>query len=87
MFHHLKASEITKSASGTRTFQGAPYHAGVSFFLEEDQPGAGPKLHSTIIPRHSSWSRAPCASPSVTLMSTRVLAISSWSRPARRMPS
>lgn len=46
MFHHLKASEITKSASGTRTFQGAPYHAGVSFFLEEDQPGAGPKLHS-----------------------------------------
>jgi mannose-6-phosphate isomerase-like protein (cupin superfamily) len=46
MFHHLKASEITKSASGTRTFQGSAYHAGVSFFLEEDPPGAGPKLHS-----------------------------------------
>ena len=46
MFHHLKASEIVKSASGTRTFQGAPYHAGVSFFLEEDAPGQRPRLHS-----------------------------------------
>jgi hypothetical protein len=45
MFHHLRANEITKSASGTRTFQGEPYNAGVSFFLEEDPPGAGPRLH------------------------------------------
>ena len=45
MFHHLRASEIIKSADGTRTFQGEQYNAGVSFFLEEDPPGAGPRLH------------------------------------------
>ena len=45
MFHHLRANQITKSAGGTRTFEGAAYNAGVSFFLEEDPPGAGPRLH------------------------------------------
>ena len=45
MFHHLRAGEIIKSADGTRTFQGEQYNAGVSFFLEEDPPGAGPRLH------------------------------------------
>jgi mannose-6-phosphate isomerase-like protein (cupin superfamily) len=37
--------EIERSPGGTLTFEGEPHGSGVSFFLVDNKPGAGPDLH------------------------------------------
>jgi mannose-6-phosphate isomerase-like protein (cupin superfamily) len=41
----IRAGEIKPSSGGTITYQGEPYGGEVSFFLVNNQPGAGPVLH------------------------------------------
>jgi mannose-6-phosphate isomerase-like protein (cupin superfamily) len=41
----IRAGELPPSAAGTVTFEGEPYGSGVSFFLVNNEPGAGPDLH------------------------------------------
>jgi mannose-6-phosphate isomerase-like protein (cupin superfamily) len=41
----IRDGEIERSAGGTLTFEGEPYGSGVSFFLVDNAPGAGPDLH------------------------------------------
>jgi mannose-6-phosphate isomerase-like protein (cupin superfamily) len=41
----IRSGEIPRSPGGTLTFQGEPYGGEVSFFLVNNQPGAGPDLH------------------------------------------
>ena len=45
MHHVIRSGEIPRSPGGTLTFQGQPYGGEVSFFLVNNQPGAGPALH------------------------------------------
>lgn len=41
----IRAGELPPSPGGTVTFEGEPYGSGVSFFLVNHEPGAGPGLH------------------------------------------
>lgn len=41
----LRAAEQQPSPGGTVTFEGEPYGSQVSFFLVNNEPGAGPVLH------------------------------------------
>ena len=41
----IRSGELTPSPGGTVTFQGEPHGSGVSFFLVNNEPGAGPDLH------------------------------------------
>lgn len=41
----IRAGELAPTAGGTIRFEGAPYGSGVSFFLVNSVPGAGPGLH------------------------------------------
>ena len=41
----IRAGELRRSRGGTITFEGEPYGSGVSFFLVDSAPGAGPELH------------------------------------------
>jgi mannose-6-phosphate isomerase-like protein (cupin superfamily) len=41
----IQDGEIARSPGGTLTFEGEPYGSGVSFFLVNNEPGAGPDLH------------------------------------------
>jgi mannose-6-phosphate isomerase-like protein (cupin superfamily) len=41
----IRSGELQPSPGGTVTFQGEPYGSGVSFFLVNNEPGAGPDLH------------------------------------------
>ena len=41
----IRSDEIQPSPGGTVTFEGEPYCSGVSFFLVNNEPGAGPDLH------------------------------------------
>ena len=45
MHRVIRSGEIPRSPGGTLTFQGQPYGGEVSFFLVNNQPGAGPALH------------------------------------------
>jgi mannose-6-phosphate isomerase-like protein (cupin superfamily) len=45
MFKVLHTRDLTTSGSRTVRFEGAPYDAGVSFFLVDNDPGVGPDLH------------------------------------------
>ena len=45
MYRVIRSGEIARSPGGTLTFQGQPYGGEVSFFLVNNQPGAGPALH------------------------------------------
>jgi quercetin dioxygenase-like cupin family protein len=45
MYNVLRASEQQRSPGGTLTFEGEPQSSGVSFFLVDNEPGAGPDLH------------------------------------------
>ena len=45
MHTHIRAGEIEASPGGTLTYEGEPYGGEVSFFLVNNQPGAGPVLH------------------------------------------
>lgn len=46
MFHVLKQGEAPRGAIADVAFEGAPYGAGVSFFLGDLPPGQGAGLHS-----------------------------------------
>jgi mannose-6-phosphate isomerase-like protein (cupin superfamily) len=41
----IRSGELKPSPGGTITFEGEPHGSGVSFFLVNNQPGAGPDLH------------------------------------------
>jgi len=41
----IRSGELEPSPGGTITFEGEPHGSGVSFFLVNSQPGAGPDLH------------------------------------------
>ena len=41
----IRAGELRPSRGGTITFEGEPHGSGVSFFLVDSEPGAGPGLH------------------------------------------
>jgi mannose-6-phosphate isomerase-like protein (cupin superfamily) len=41
----IRSGEIPPGPGGTVTFEGAPFGSGVSFFLVDSRPGAGPGLH------------------------------------------
>jgi mannose-6-phosphate isomerase-like protein (cupin superfamily) len=41
----IREGEIGRSSGGTLAFEGEPHGSGVSFFLVENEPGAGPDLH------------------------------------------
>ncbi len=45
MHTFVRASELKPSPGGTITFEGEPFGSGVSFFLVDNEPGAGPDLH------------------------------------------
>jgi mannose-6-phosphate isomerase-like protein (cupin superfamily) len=53
MYRMIPAGEIAPSPGGTVTFEGAPYGSGVSFFLVNNEPGAGPDLHKH--PYSETW--------------------------------
>jgi len=41
----IRSGELQPSPGGTITFEGEPHASGVSFFLVNSEPGAGPDLH------------------------------------------
>ncbi len=41
----IRSGELRPSRGGTITFEGEPHGSGVSFFLVDSEPGAGPDLH------------------------------------------
>ena len=45
MHRVIRRGELSPSPGGTITFEGEPYESGVSFFLVNNRPGAGPDLH------------------------------------------
>ena len=45
MYRVIRSGELQPSPGGTVTFEGEPYGSGVSFFLVNNAPGAGPDLH------------------------------------------
>jgi mannose-6-phosphate isomerase-like protein (cupin superfamily) len=45
MHQVIRAGGLKPSRTGTVTFEGEPYGSGVSFFLVDNEPGAGPDLH------------------------------------------
>ena len=46
VFHLLHRSDLAPSGPRSKQFEGAPYRAGVSFFLVESEPGGpGVRLH------------------------------------------
>jgi mannose-6-phosphate isomerase-like protein (cupin superfamily) len=45
MHRLIRAGELQPSPGGTITFEGEPFGSGVSFFLVNNEPGAGPGLH------------------------------------------
>jgi mannose-6-phosphate isomerase-like protein (cupin superfamily) len=49
----IRAGEIEPSPGGTVTFEGEPYGSGVSMFLVNNEPGAGPDLHKH--PYSETW--------------------------------
>lgn len=50
MYHFVRRADLQESSSRTAEFQGAPYGAGVSFFLVDNDPGQGPSLHQHAYP-------------------------------------
>src|SRR5688500_20247682 len=45
MHRVIRSGEIERSPGGTLNFVGEPHGSGVSFFLVDSEPGAGPGLH------------------------------------------
>jgi mannose-6-phosphate isomerase-like protein (cupin superfamily) len=41
----IRAGELEPNRWGTVTFEGEPHGSGASFFLVNNEPGAGPDLH------------------------------------------
>jgi mannose-6-phosphate isomerase-like protein (cupin superfamily) len=53
MYRAIRSGELQPSPGGTVTFEGDPYGSGVSFFLVDNVPGAGPDLHKH--PYSETW--------------------------------
>ena len=53
MHRMIRSGEIAPSPGGTVTFEGEPHGSGVSFFLVNNEPGAGPDLHKH--PYSETW--------------------------------
>jgi mannose-6-phosphate isomerase-like protein (cupin superfamily) len=53
MYSVIRSGELHPSPGGTVTFEGDPYASGVSFFLVNNEPGAGPDLHKH--PYSETW--------------------------------
>ena len=49
----IRSGELQPSPGGTITFEGEPHASGVSFFLVNSEPGAGPDLH--LHPYSETW--------------------------------
>ena len=49
----IHAGELRRSRGGTITFEGEPHGSGVSLFLVDSEPGAGPGLHTH--PYSETW--------------------------------
>jgi mannose-6-phosphate isomerase-like protein (cupin superfamily) len=49
----IRSGELQPSPGGTITFEGEPYESGISFFLVNNEPGAGPDLHKH--PYSETW--------------------------------
>jgi len=45
MYRVIRSEELKPSPGGTVKFEGEAYGGGVSFFLVNNEPGAGPDLH------------------------------------------
>jgi mannose-6-phosphate isomerase-like protein (cupin superfamily) len=45
VYRVVRAGELEPTPGGTLRFEGEPYASGVSFFLVDNEPGAGPDLH------------------------------------------
>ena len=45
MYRVIRSGELQPSPGGAVTFEGEPFGSGVSFFLVNNEPGAGPDLH------------------------------------------
>jgi mannose-6-phosphate isomerase-like protein (cupin superfamily) len=45
VYRVIRSGELQPSPGGTITFEGEAYSSGVSFFLVDNEPGAGPDLH------------------------------------------
>ena len=41
----IRSGELPPSPGGTVRFEGEPFGSSVSFFLVDNEPGAGPDLH------------------------------------------
>jgi mannose-6-phosphate isomerase-like protein (cupin superfamily) len=53
MYRVIRSGELHPSPGGTVTFEGEAYGSGVSFFLVNNEPGAGPDLHKH--PYSETW--------------------------------
>jgi mannose-6-phosphate isomerase-like protein (cupin superfamily) len=53
MYRAIRSGELQPSSGGTITFEGEPYGSGVSMFLVNNEPGAGPDLHKH--PYSETW--------------------------------
>lgn len=53
MYRVIRSGELKPSPGGTITFEGEPYGSGVSMFLVNNEPGAGPDLHKH--PYSETW--------------------------------
>jgi mannose-6-phosphate isomerase-like protein (cupin superfamily) len=53
MYHVIPSGKLQPNARGTVTFEGDGYGSGVSFFLVNNEPGAGPDLHKH--PYSETW--------------------------------
>ena len=49
----LRTADQKRSPGGTLTFEGEAFGSGVSFFLVDSEPGAGPDLHAH--PYSETW--------------------------------
>jgi mannose-6-phosphate isomerase-like protein (cupin superfamily) len=53
MHRVIRSGELQPSPGGTVTFEGETYGSGVSMFLVNNEPGAGPDLHKH--PYSETW--------------------------------
>lgn len=53
MYRLIRSGELKPSPGGTVTFEGGAYGSGVSLFLVNNEPGAGPDLHKH--PYSETW--------------------------------
>src|SRR5437773_3470078 len=84
----IPRDELPPSPGGTVTFQGEAHGSGVSFFLVNNEPGAGPDLHKhpcsetwivragrariTADGEQIDWSSGPCRQQGPIALPTRI---------------